>query len=118
MRKESNKNNDKLIHLSRFLFGDTSVTFTNENPTQTEKDMFEHYGLYLVEKMEDKYTYAPVHLKDGYTYQTSVNADDETIEWNHTIEFDTSLGLVKINHFCDLMLVELVRSRMKELNMH
>ena len=42
MRKESNKNNDKLIHLSRFLFGDTSVTFTNENPTQTEKDMFEH----------------------------------------------------------------------------
>ena len=74
MRKESNKNNDKLIHLSRFLFGDTSVT--------------------------------------------SVNADDETIEWNHTIEFDTSLDLVKINHFCDLMLVELVRSRMKELNMH
>lgn len=68
MRKESNKNNDKLIHLSRFLFGDTSVTFTNENPTQTEKDMFEHYGLYLVEKTEDKYTYAPVHLKDGYTY--------------------------------------------------
>ena len=118
MRKESNKNIDKLIHLSRFLFGDTSVTFTNENPTQTEKTMFEHYGLYLVEKTEDKYTYAPVHLKDGYTYQTSVNADDETIEWNHTIEFDTSLDLVKINHFCDLMLVELVRSRMKELNMH
>ena len=59
MRKESNKNNDKLIHLSRYLFGDTSVTFTNENPTQTEKAMFEHYGLYLVEKTKDSIRMLP-----------------------------------------------------------
>ena len=47
-----------------------------KKPTQAEKAMFEKYGLYLVFKDEYSYKYAPVHLKDGYTYSPSIEVCD------------------------------------------
>ena len=37
------------------------MKYINENPTKTEKILFEKYGLYLIYKDEDSYRYAPIH---------------------------------------------------------
>lgn len=39
------------------------MKYINENPTKTEKILFERYGLYLIYKDEDSYRYAPIHIE-------------------------------------------------------
>lgn len=48
------------------------MKYINENPTKTEKILFERYGLYLIYKDEDKYRYAPIHIENQYVYPSSV----------------------------------------------
>ena len=43
------------------------MKYINENPTKTEKILFEKYGLYLIYKDEDSYRYAPIHIKKKTT---------------------------------------------------
>ena len=42
------------------------MKYINENPTKTEKILFEKYGLYLIYKDEDSYRYAPIHIENQY----------------------------------------------------
>lgn len=44
------------------------MKYINENPTKTEKILFEKYGLYLIYKDEDSYRYAPIHIENQYVY--------------------------------------------------
>lgn len=92
------------------------MVYINKEPTQTEKVMFEKYGLYLVHKDETSYRYAPVHLKNEYSYSPSIEVETDMIEWEHDIVFDTFSETVKLNHFYDSMGIDLIRDRMKELN--
>ena len=48
------------------------MKYINENPTKTEKILFEKYGLYLIYKDEDSYRYAPIHIENQYVYPSSV----------------------------------------------
>ena len=36
------------------------MKYINENPTKTERLLFEQYGLYLIRKDENSYRYAPI----------------------------------------------------------
>ena len=92
------------------------MKFINENPTQTEKTMFEKYGLYLVYKNENSYRYAPIHLKEGYVYSSSIDVENNMVEWDHDIIFDMFSETVKISEdYYDDMAIGLIHSRMKEL---
>lgn len=90
--------------------------YVNKKPTQAEKAMFEKYGLYLVFKDEDSYKYAPVHLKDGYTYSPSIEVEDNMVEWEHAIVFDMFTETVTLNNSFDFMYINVICDRMKELN--
>lgn len=92
--------------------------YVNKEPTQSEKAMFEKYGLYLVLKDEYSYKYAPVHLKDRYTYFPSIEVEDNMVEWEHAIVFDTLTETVTLNDSYDFMGIDVIRDRMKELNFH
>lgn len=92
------------------------MKFINENPTQTEKTMFEKYGLYLVYKNENSYRYAPIHLEEGYVYSVSIDVENNMVEWDHDIIFDMFSETVKISEdYYDDMAIGLIHSRMKEL---
>lgn len=53
------------------------MKYINENPTKTEKILFEKYGLYLIYKDEDSYRYAPIHIENQYVYPSSVEVECE-----------------------------------------
>lgn len=107
----------RIDRIANFLFGDRYTTYSNTNPSKTEKEMFEKYGLYLVDNTDNIYMYAPFHLKEGYTYQPFIEIEDEMIDWTDKIIFNKSSETVKINRSCDSMLIDLIHERMKELNM-
>ena len=90
--------------------------YYNENPTATEKILFEKYGLYLVNKETNLYQYAPIHLKEGYAYVKSISVDTDMVEWEHSVIFDIASQTVKLNDWYDSMFIELIEDRMKDLN--
>lgn len=92
------------------------MRYINENPTQTERVMFEKYGLYLVRKDKNSYRYVPVHLKEGYKYLPYIDVEDDEIEWEHEIVFDMLSETVRLNDIYDYMGIDLIYARMKELN--
>lgn len=92
--------------------------YINKEPTQIEKAMFEKYGLYLVFKDKHIYKYAPVHLKNGYVYSPIIEVENDMVEWEHSIVFDTLAETVRLNGFYDFMGIDIIRERMKELNFH
>lgn len=53
------------------------MKYINENPTKTEKILFERYGLYLIYKDEDSYRYAPIHIENQYVYPSSVEVEND-----------------------------------------
>ena len=61
------------------------MKYINENPTKTEKILFEKYGLYLIYKDEDSYRYAPIHIENQYVYPSSVEVENDMVEWEHDI---------------------------------
>lgn len=62
------------------------------------------------------YKYAPVHLKDGYTYSPSIEVEDNMVEWEHAIVFDMFTETVTLNNSFDFMYINVICDRMKELN--
>lgn len=92
------------------------MKYINDKSTQTEKTMFENYGLYLIYKDENTYRYAPVHLTDGYTYSPSIEVEDDMVEFEHAILFDISSETVTLNGYYDIQGIDLIHERMKELN--
>lgn len=92
------------------------MRFTNEHPTPTEKEMFKHNGLYLVQKTETSYRYAPIHLENGYSYTPTLDVKNDAIEWDNTVFFDTCSETVTLNGDFDSIGIQLILKRMKELN--
>lgn len=92
------------------------MKYSNENPTQTEKILFEQYGLYLIHKDENSYRYAPIHIKNQYAYPAAVEVPDDMVEWEHTILFDLFTETVTLSRMYDLQGIDLIHERMKELN--
>lgn len=92
------------------------MKYSNENPTQTEKILFEQYGLYLIHKDENSYRYAPIHIENQYVYPASVEVLDDMVEWEHAILFDLFTETVTLSHIYDIQGIDLIRERMKELN--
>lgn len=93
-----------------------NMKYINDTPTKTEKIMFENYGLYLIHKDENIYRYAPVHLKEGYTYSPSIEVEDNMVEYEHAILFDISSETVALNGYYDIQGIALIHKRMEELN--
>lgn len=92
----------------------------NKNPTITEREMFRLYGLYLVKGYDDGVAYAPIHLSDGTAgeYPDVIeNADEDAIESDHMIIFDSATNFISLNGWCDVDLLRLVCDRAKELGM-
>ena len=73
------------------------MKYINENPTKTEKILFEKYGLYLIYKDEDSYRYAPIHIENQYVYPSSVEVENDMVEWEHDILFDIFTETVTIH---------------------
>ena len=90
--------------------------YINENPTKTERLLFEKYGLYLIHKDEDSYRYAPIHIKDQHIYPSSVEVENDMVEWEHNILFDMLTETVTLHDIYDSMCIALIHERMKELN--
>lgn len=94
------------------------IRFENEHPTETEKQLFAYAGLYRV-KYEDgsRVRYIPVHpnLSEGFPYLFEV--DQEHVEWENGVAFDTcSETLFFGNGFdCDLYVLTLLCRRAEEL---
>lgn len=63
-----------------------------KKPTQAEKAMFEKYGF--------------------------IEVEDNMVELEHAIVFDTLTETVTLNNSFDFMYIDVIRDRMKELNFH
>ena len=92
------------------------MKYINENPTKIEKILFERYGLYLIHKDEESYRYAPIHIKNQYVYPSSVEVENDMVEWEHYILFDIFTETVTIHGNYDSIGITLIHDRMKELN--
>lgn len=92
------------------------MKYSNENPTKTEKILFEQYGLYLIHKDENSYKYAPIHIENQYVYPAVIEVPDDMVEWEHAILFDLFTETVTLNYIYDIQGIDLIRERMKELN--
>lgn len=92
------------------------MKYINENPTKTEKILFEKYGLYLIYKDKDSYRYAPIHIENQYVYPSSVEVENDMVEWEHAIVFDMFTETVTLNNSFDFMYINVICDRMKELN--
>lgn len=75
------------------------MKYINENPTKTEKILFEKYGLYLI-----------------YKDPSSVEVENDMVEWEHDILFDIFTETVTIHGNYDSIGITLIHERMKELN--
>ena len=73
-------------------------------------------SLYLIQKTDTFYRYAPIHLKNGYQYTPELNVKDDAVEWEHTIFFDVCSETVTIHGFYDSIGIQLILERMRELN--
>lgn len=73
------------------------MKYINENPTKTEKILFKKYGLYLIYKDEDSYRYAPIHIENKYVYPSSVEVENDMVEWEHDVLFDIFTETVTIH---------------------
>lgn len=92
------------------------MTYTNPNPTDIEKEMFSYAGLYLIDEHDDIYTYAPIHLPDGYSWKSSVEVDENDIEFDKAIIFHTFSETITIStNDYDMKTLLLLIDRMKEL---
>ena len=95
----------------------------NTNPTETEKLLFRHCGLYLIESNKYLLRYAPVHIEDCHTYLPIIeNIDDCYIEYDNAIVFDCMSETIrfgnkflKTEQFYDIDIMVLLLQRMKEL---
>ena len=92
------------------------MRFANEHPTQAEKVMFEYQGLYLIQKTETSYHYAPVHLEQGYSYLPTLDVEEDAVEWDNVIIFDTFSETVTMHGDYDSISLKLIFQRMKELH--
>lgn len=92
------------------------MKYINENPTKTEKILFKKYGLYLIYKDEDSYRYAPIHIENKYVYPSSVEVENDMVEWEHDVLFDIFTETVTIHGNYDSIGITLIHERMKELN--
>lgn len=78
--------------------------------------LFEKYGLYLIYKDEDSYRYAPIYIENQYVYPSSVEVENDMVEWEHVILFDIFTETVTIHGNYDSIGITLIHERMKELN--
>lgn len=92
------------------------MKYINENPTKTERILFEQYGLYLIHKDENSYRYAPIHIENQYIYPSSVEVENDMVEWEHDILFDVLTETVTLHYIYDSIGIALIHERMKELN--
>lgn len=93
------------------------VNLENLKPTETEKLLFHYYGLYLIKTDEWITEYAPVHVeKTSDIFPLTINnINEEMIEWNNSITFDSMSETVIIKSFYDLDAIVLIAQRMEEL---
>lgn len=96
------------------------IEFKNLNPTATEKQLFLHFGLYLVENNEEIKRYAVVHTNCQHTslsdFPTTLSVELKYIEWDSGVEFFIDLEMFKIiNLSGDFELLKLLEDRMREL---
>ena len=97
-----------------------TVEFKNLNPTVTEKQLFLHFGLYLVENNETIKRYAVVHTNSQCIgpadFPTTLSVELKYIEWDSGVEFFIDLEMFKIiNLLGDFELLKLMEDRMREL---
>lgn len=97
-----------------------TVEFKNLNPTVTEKQLFLHFGLYLVENNETIKKYAVVHTNSQCIgpadFPTTLSVELKYIEWDSGVEFFIDLEMFKIiNLSGDFELLKLMEDRMREL---
>lgn len=97
-----------------------TVEFKNLNPTVTEKQLFLHFGLYLVENNETIKRYAVVHTNSQCIgpadFPTTLSVELKYIEWDSGVEFFIDLEMFKIiNLSGDFELLKLMEDRMREL---
>lgn len=91
------------------------ITVSNPEPTESEKQMYQHYGLYLVKKTDYSLKYAPVYLDHYDTYPESITTSAAFFDQSKAVTFDLMSENVLLNSFFDVEAIELIGSRMKEL---
>lgn len=94
----------------------TEITVSNPKPTESEKQMYRHYGLYLVQKTDCSLKYAPVYLDHYDRYPESITTNAAFFDQSRAVIFDLMSENVLLNSFFDVEAIELICSRMKELN--
>lgn len=92
------------------------MKYINENPTKTERLLFEQYGLYLIRKDENSYRYAPIHIENQHIYPSSIEVENDMVEWEHDILFDVFTETVTLHAIYDSIGIALIHERMRELN--
>lgn len=92
------------------------ITVSNPEPTASEKQMYRHYGFYLVQKTDCSLKYAPVYLDQYDRYPESITTSAALFDHSKAITFDLMSENVLLSSFFDIEAIELIRSRMKELN--
>lgn len=59
---------------------------------------------------------APIHIENQYVYPSSVEVENDMVEWEHDILFDIFTETVTIRGNYDSLGITLIHERMKELN--
>lgn len=93
------------------------LTFTNSNPTETEKKMYLYAGFYLIEKTKFHSIYAVCYTdsSERKMFPMKINIEEKRIDHDSMIIFDPVSEQVKIKGYVDAEVLQLVQDRIKEL---
>lgn len=92
------------------------MNLKNLNPTETEKQMYQYMGLYIVEKTDDIIKYAPVHVdNDSKEFPLELTLESSQVEWDNNVIFSLMSECVTMETWFDMKGITLIQQRMVEL---
>lgn len=102
------------------------LTFKNENPTETEKELYLYAGFYVIEDHgginEDlrhiKYAVCYTDESMRKEFPKEISILQENVNYKDTISFKSDCEIIKITGFIDTKLLNLITKRAEELGWH
>lgn len=103
------------------------ISLENNNPTKAEKGLYHNYGYYPVERhpvsngnSDADYTYIRYAVcytepEQRKSYPSVIEIEEQNIDYENSITFETCAESVKISGLADTDLLEIILERAKEL---
>lgn len=96
------------------------VRFEYPNPTETEKQMYRHYGLYPIISEPGKLGYCRyvifyTETSEREDFPREIYINRKNIDYTNSITFHSDAELVKVDMYADVELLSLIVERIAEL---